>query len=68
MMPTPGYRDYYDANSWVQGQGKGKPIRSWKACCNTWQIRERNGEFSTPRRPGDAVPVSPNRRDKDEEW
>ena len=87
--------NYYDANSWVQGQGKGKPIRSWKACCNTWQIRERNGEFrggggvhvtvagaspsvtagdaaatvsTTPRRPGDAVPVSPNRRDKDEEW
>ena len=87
--------NYYDANSWVQGQGKGKPIRSWKACCNTWQIRERNGEFrggagapatvtvaaaspavrtagnaaaTAPRRPGDAVPVSPNRRDKDEEW
>ena len=83
--------NYYDANSWVQGQGNGKPIRSWKACCNTWQIRERNGEFrgggvaaaspavrtageapatvaTAPRRPGDAVPVSPNRRDKDEEW
>ena len=82
--------NYYDANSWVQGQGKGKPIRSWKACCNTWQIRERNGEFrgggaaatvaaasvtvaaASPavsrNRPGDAVPVSPNRRDKDEEW
>ena len=75
--------NYYDANSWVQGQGNGKPIRSWKACCNTWQIRERNGEFrgggaaatvaaASPavsrNRPGDAVPVSPNRRDKDEEW
>ena len=87
--------NYYDANSWVQGQGKGKPIRSWKACCNTWQIRERNGEFrggavaasltvataspavsqavaspavTNKRRPGDAVPVSPNRRTKDEEW
>lgn len=30
--------DYYSANGWIQG--KGKPIRDWKACLRTW---ERNG-------------------------
>jgi len=35
--------NHYEANGWVQG--KGKPIKSWQACCNTWQRRESNGEF-----------------------
>ncbi|MBO5715064.1 MAG: hypothetical protein J6S23_01565 [Clostridia bacterium] len=30
--------DYYEANGWVQG--KGKPVKDWKACVRTW---ERNG-------------------------
>lgn len=30
--------DYYKANGWVQG--KGKPLRDWKAAVRTW---ERNG-------------------------
>lgn len=30
--------DYYTANGWVQG--KGKPVKDWKACLRTW---ERNG-------------------------
>ena len=33
--------NHYEANGWVQG--KGKPIKSWQACCNTWQRRE--GDF-----------------------
>lgn len=36
--------NHYEANGWVQG--KGKPIKSWKACCSTWQQRETSGEFS----------------------
>ena len=36
--------NHYEANGWVQG--RGKPIRSWQACCNTWQRRESNGEFT----------------------
>jgi predicted phage replisome organizer len=27
--------DYYEANGWVQG--KGKPIKDWKACVRTWE-------------------------------
>lgn len=34
---------HYETNGWVQG--KGKPIKSWKACCTTWQLREQDGEF-----------------------
>ena len=38
------FYNHYEANGWVQG--KGKPIKSWQACCNTWQRRENNGEFT----------------------
>lgn len=27
--------DYYTANGWVQG--KGKPVKDWKACIRTWE-------------------------------
>ena len=27
--------DYYTANGWVQG--KGKPVKDWKACVRTWE-------------------------------
>ena len=30
--------DYYSANGWVQG--KGKPIKDWKACMRTWEGKE----------------------------
>lgn len=36
--------DYYTANGWVQG--KGKPIKDWKAAVRTW---ERNGSGSKPK-------------------
>ena len=29
------FYDYYSANGWVQG--KGKPIKDWKACVRTWE-------------------------------
>ena len=32
--------DYYAANGWVQG--KGKPIKDWRATVQTWERRERN--------------------------
>lgn len=32
------FLDYYAANGWVQG--KGKPIRDWKACVRTWERSE----------------------------
>lgn len=51
--------NHYEANGWVQG--KGKPIKSWKACCSTWQQRETSGEFANRGRPsskgrGQTVP------------
>ncbi len=33
--------DFYSANGWVQG--KGKPIKDWKACVRTWE-RNRKGD------------------------
>jgi hypothetical protein len=27
--------DYYETNGWVQG--KGKPVKDWKACVRTWE-------------------------------
>ena len=31
------FYDYYEANGWVQG--KGKPIKNWKAALSTWNRR-----------------------------
>ncbi len=31
--------DHYEANGWVQG--KGKPIKNWKACVRTWEKNSR---------------------------
>ena len=33
--------DYYSANGWVQG--KGKPIKDWKACVRTWERNQYGG-------------------------
>ena len=30
--------DHYTSNGWVQG--KGKPIKDWKACVRTWEARD----------------------------
>lgn len=63
--------NHYEANGWVQG--KGKPIKSWQACCNTWQQRENSGEFGTGsrrqdgKRAGEAVKVTAERFE-DEKW
>lgn len=36
--------DYYTANGWVQG--KGKPVKDWKACIRTWE----KNSFETPKK------------------
>jgi len=37
--------NYYDANGWVQG--KGKPIKNWKACIKTWEINHKKEHKET---------------------
>lgn len=32
--------DHYTANGWVQG--KGKPVKDWKACIRTWEKNTQN--------------------------
>ncbi len=39
------FLDYYQTNGWVQG--KGKPIKDWKACVRTWE----KGNYSKPQKP-----------------
>ena len=65
--------NHYEANGWVQG--KGKPIKSWKACCATWQQRETSGEFSgqrrqAPKRRSGDIPqqVSGDNFDNQDSW
>lgn len=41
--------DFYEANGWVQG--KGKPIKDWKACVRTWERKE-----STQTKRSDIIP------------
>ena len=38
------FLDYYATNGWVQG--KGKPIKDWKACVRTWERQSYGGEQS----------------------
>jgi uncharacterized protein YdaU (DUF1376 family) len=34
------FHAYYESNGWVQG--KNKPIKNWKACLKTWEIRNQD--------------------------
>ena len=34
-MDAERFCDYYAANGWIQG--KGKPIRDWRAAVRTWE-------------------------------
>lgn len=42
--------DYYTANGWVQG--KGKPIKDWKAAVRTWENRDKEKPAQKPRSSG----------------
>ena len=44
--------DYYTANGWVQG--KGKPIKNWKAAVRTWQRREKGKNGQSDEHPGET--------------
>lgn len=47
------FLDYYAANGWVQG--KGKPIKDWKAAVRTWEHQNNAGQAVPPPRQYDAV-------------
>lgn len=40
------FYDYYSANGWVQG--KGKPIKDWKACVRLWERNSKPTEDKLP--------------------
>ncbi len=40
------FYDYYSANGWVQG--KGKPIKDWKACVRLWERNAKPTEDKLP--------------------
>lgn len=45
--------DFYSANGWVQG--KGKPIKDWKACVRTWERQSNAGQDESSPRQYDAA-------------
>lgn len=60
--------DFYEANGWVQG--KGKPIKDWRATVRTW---ERSGVQSTSTAPKSVTPgqnfnPSPDRVQRQSDW
>lgn len=55
--------DYYTANGWVQG--KGNPIKDWRATVRTW---ERRGAAPKSVTPGQDFQPSPDRLQRNAEW
>ena len=48
--------DFYTANGWTQG--KGKPIRDWKACVRTWERSSYNNKSKGKRIGPNGVEIS----------
>ena len=42
------FHDYYTANGWTQG--KGTPIKDWKAAVRTWEHKEIKADIRSPER------------------
>jgi hypothetical protein len=60
--------DYYSANGWVQG--KGKPIKDWKACIRTWEKNSTTtkGNTSKPASWPDEPPTKPEDYGEFQNW
>ena len=50
-MDAQAFLDHYEANGWVQG--KGKPIKNWKAAIRNWNRREPEFDFKSQQSPKD---------------
>lgn len=48
---------HYKANGWVQG--RGKPLKDWKAAADKWIVNELKGTFAPPQRPAPAAKAIP---------
>lgn len=60
--------DYYSANGWVQG--KGKPIKDWKACIRTWEKNSTTTKANTskPASWQDEPPTKPEDYVEFQKW
>ena len=47
-MEADSLLDHYQANGWVQG--RGKPIKDWKAACRNWVRNAMKGSFEAPKK------------------
>jgi hypothetical protein len=56
------FLDHYKGNGWIQGQGRGRPIKDWEATARNWIKRELGGEFKLPER-AKPEPPTPKRQE-----
>lgn len=52
------FHDFYSANGWVQG--RGKPVKDWKACVRTWETKG-NAHNATPQQANTADAIKERR-------
>ncbi len=50
------FYDYYTANGWTQGQGRGRPIKDWQAAARSW-IRRAGQYTQRPSANSEASPL-----------
>lgn len=58
--------DHYTANGWVQG--KGKPIKDWKAAVRTWERNNFNKDKSSPQPKQNKFNQFPQRQYSDQDY
>ncbi len=54
LVDPQSFMDFYDTNGWVQGGGKGKPIKDWQAAVRTWQRKAKEKQGMSRQNPAPA--------------